>query len=113
MAEVRAIRDAEPEIGAAVLLEIATLGGARAIGVEDRLGSLDVGKSADLTVFELADNGDPEALIVNRGGRATVRAVMSGGAWRVRDGSLLSTDTKAATVAADAHRRATEALAAG
>jgi len=111
LAEVRAIRDSETQIAASDLLEIATRGGARAIGVDQRLGTLEPGMFADLTVFELAADESPEALIIDRGGRATVRGVMSAGSWRVRDGSLLSADAGAAATATDAHRRATRALA--
>ncbi len=39
------------------LLTAATMGGARAVGLDDRLGSLEPGKRADLAVFDLA--GDP------------------------------------------------------
>lgn len=51
-------------------LELATLGGARAIGVEDRVGSLEVGKAADLAAFDLrcaraAPLHDPEAAAVH------------------------------------------------
>ena len=35
-------------------LELATLGGARALGLESEIGSLDLGKSADLAAFPLA-----------------------------------------------------------
>ncbi len=34
-------------------LNLATIGGARALGIDDRVGSLDVGKDADLAVFSL------------------------------------------------------------
>jgi 5-methylthioadenosine/S-adenosylhomocysteine deaminase len=40
-------------VAAAEILEVATLGGARALGLEAEIGSLDVGKSADLAAFPL------------------------------------------------------------
>ena len=40
-------------IAAVEILEVATLGGARALGLEAEIGSLDVGKSADLAAFPL------------------------------------------------------------
>ena len=46
---------------AADALAMATLGGARALGLEDRIGSLEVGKQADLVAVDL---GQPETLPV-------------------------------------------------
>jgi 5-methylthioadenosine/S-adenosylhomocysteine deaminase len=50
-------------------LELATIGGARALGIDDKVGSLETGKDADLSVFSLAEArvtpvGDVVAAIV-------------------------------------------------
>ena len=113
MAEVRAIRDAEPDLAAEQLLALATTGGARAIGVASRFGALSAGMQADLAVFAV-DGGDaPIEAFVRRAGRATARAVMSEGVWRVRDGALLEPDASAAARAADAAARSRAALVCG
>ena len=68
MAEVRALASAEPELSAETLLRIATAGGAEAIGVEDRFGSLAAGMQADLAVFAVSGERDPAASHRRRGG---------------------------------------------
>jgi 5-methylthioadenosine/S-adenosylhomocysteine deaminase len=102
LAEVREILRAEPELPAAKLLELATATGARAIGVEDRFGALEPGLQADLAIFALQSAENPERELLERGGRQSVRAVMSGGEWRVREGGLLRRDPAAARRAASA-----------
>ena len=84
-------------IPARTALELATLGGARALGLDDRVGSLTAGKDADLAAFELSDVGDQpiydleEALVFARGGRAA-KLVTVAGDIRVRDGCLVADD---------------------
>jgi cytosine/adenosine deaminase-related metal-dependent hydrolase len=110
MAEVRAIAAAEPEIGAEQLLALATSGGAQAIGVEDRFGSLAPGLQADLAAFTIAATSDPVSAVVRHAGSSTATAVMSAGIWRVRDGRLSCSDREAAEQAADARERSLQAL---
>jgi cytosine/adenosine deaminase-related metal-dependent hydrolase len=111
LGEVRALHRSEPAIPYATLVAMATTSGARAIGVSDRLGELTAGYQADLAVFALGETADPERALVERGGTATLRAVASGGAWRVREGELVAHDARAAERAGDAERASRDALA--
>ncbi len=111
MSEVRALRRAEPQIDPATLLEIATLGGARAIGADDRLGAISPGMLADLAVFSVDGGDDPLEAVVRSAGGKTLVAVMSSGIWRVRDARLMVRDSRAAARARDAHARSVAALA--
>jgi 5-methylthioadenosine/S-adenosylhomocysteine deaminase len=56
-------------LGAAEALELATLGGARALGLDSEIGSLGVGKRADLAIISLAETSfvpweDPATAVV-------------------------------------------------
>jgi cytosine/adenosine deaminase-related metal-dependent hydrolase len=74
-------------------LELATLGGARVLGLDDRIGTLEVGKDADLAAFSLdVERGVPlhapegAALYALRGGDAAFVAVA--GRVLVKDGAV-------------------------
>lgn len=76
-------------------ITLATLGGARALGLADRIGSLEVGKDADLAAFPLpAGFGDanPEAAAVFALGGTPARLVTVAGTLRAVDGRVLTGD---------------------
>lgn len=112
MEEVRVVASMEPAMTSAALLHMATQGGADAIGVGDRFGSLEAGKLADLAVFSADGGDDPAAQLIRGAGVSTARAVMSSGRWRVWDGRLVASDTAAWKRAQDARSRAADALSA-
>ena len=80
----------KPRLGADALpagqvLEFATLGGARALGLERDIGSIAPGKRADLVVLDLRDphlhpaTGDPVSLVVYAARASDVRDVFVDG----------------------------------
>jgi 5-methylthioadenosine/S-adenosylhomocysteine deaminase len=74
-------------------LRAATLGGARALGLAQRIGSIEPGKRADLAAValrgpELEPCYDPVSHLVYAAGREHVTHVWVDGALRVRDGAL-------------------------
>jgi cytosine/adenosine deaminase-related metal-dependent hydrolase len=93
---------------AAQVLEMATLAGARAMGLADEIGSLEVGKQADLAVVDLGglhtwpSGGDVVSALVYGARAADVVLTMVGGRILYRDGELLTMDQ--ATVQQDAAR---------
>lgn len=92
------LRSGVPDsLPAAEALELATHGGARALGLGDRIGTLEVGKAADLTVFPLTDDlhpiYDPAVTLVHvLAGRAQASWVLVDGHVLVRNGQVLSED---------------------
>jgi 5-methylthioadenosine/S-adenosylhomocysteine deaminase len=79
------------------VLRMSTLGGARALGLEDEIGSIEVGKRADLVVLDLdrpetVPWSDPYSAIVYAAGAASVRDVIVDGRVLKRDGAVLSVD---------------------
>jgi cytosine/adenosine deaminase-related metal-dependent hydrolase len=78
---------------AAQLLELATLGSARALGLDAEIGTLDVGKSADLAAFPLPERlapvYDPVSSLVFAGVGGTATFVMVAGRTLVRQSRLV------------------------
>ncbi len=72
------------ELTASDALEMATMGGARCLGLEDQLGSIEAGKLADFIVVDLTGPGlnpvyDPVETIVYSAGRGNVAATFLAG----------------------------------
>ena len=80
------------------VLELATIDGARALGIDDEVGSLEVGKSADLVVMNLDDDpgcgpgGDVFARIVYSAQKHNIRHVFASGRQLVDGGKLVGVD---------------------
>ena len=81
-------------------LACATLGGARALGMQDRLGSISPGKLADLTAVDLSATDlapcyDPVSHLVYACGREQVTDVWVGGQRRLANRTLTGLDETA------------------
>jgi 5-methylthioadenosine/S-adenosylhomocysteine deaminase len=89
-------RRAQP-ISSRELVRMATIEGARALGIDHEIGSLEPGKSADIIAIDLSSAGysetpDPETLLVYSGSGRDVRHVWVAGEQLVRDRHLLRRD---------------------
>ena len=87
-------------VPAATALEMATIGGARALSLDDRIGSIVAGKEADLIAVdmgELADAPvyDPISHLVHVTSRERVTDVWIGGERIVRERRLTTVDVAA------------------
>lgn len=79
------------------MLEWATMGSARALGISDEVGSLEVGKKADLFIINtmrphLVPNHRIVSAFIHNGQADDIEAVMVDGNWLMRDGKLLTID---------------------
>jgi cytosine/adenosine deaminase-related metal-dependent hydrolase len=86
---------------AATALELATLGGARVLGLDDEVGSLVPGKWADLTMVSLEGSPfepveDPAAAVVLGGSPDRVAATLVAGETRYRRGTSAWPDSRRA-----------------
>ncbi|MFC3283323.1 amidohydrolase family protein [Litchfieldella rifensis] len=76
-------------------LEWITLGGARALGLEERIGSLTPGKQADLVLLDtrplnMQPLSDPVSAVIMQASLANVDSVMVAGEFHKRNGRLLA-----------------------
>ncbi|MBL0041823.1 MAG: TRZ/ATZ family hydrolase [Xanthomonadales bacterium] len=92
-------------LDAASALYMATMGGARALGWDERIGSIEVGKDADLTLIALDEFDalpvyNPISQIVYAGNRRDVRDVWVRGERKLDGGRLTGFDTEQLTATA-------------
>lgn len=91
-------------------LEMATLGGARALGMEAQVGSLETGKQADLVAVDLGAPRfqpvyDPVSALVHTQAGSAVSHVWVGGRPLLADGALTHMDITAVLEAAGSWRQ--------
>ena len=91
------VADDATALPARTILRLATLNGARALGLEDEIGSLRPGKSADAVCVELRDANttpvlDPLSQLVYAAGREHVTDVWVAGEHVVEDGAMARMD---------------------
>ncbi|AFM25870.1 amidohydrolase [Desulfomonile tiedjei] len=85
-------------LDAATALRMATIGGAEALGLDDRIGSLEPGKFADIIVIDLNRPHlmpvfDPVSHLVYSAKGSDVRDVLVNGKFVVRNGTIMTVDT--------------------
>lgn len=93
------------------VVELATIGGARALKLEDLVGSLEVGKQADLVVVQGTSWGavpsfDPYSTLVYGLNGSAVRTVVVAGRVLLDEGRLQTVDTEAVLARARDYQRA-------
>ena len=87
-------------LNAASVLKMATIDGAHAIGLADHIGSLEIGKQADIVILDtraanLTPMYHPESHIVYAAGSGDVRHVLVAGKLVVKERRLLTIDIEA------------------
>ncbi|MFN8446117.1 MAG: amidohydrolase family protein [Caldilineaceae bacterium] len=102
LGKLMSFREGQPgAVAAREIVEMATLGGARALGLEEKIGSLEVGKSADLITLDLDNIGwgpragqDLYTALVYAINGLAVQDVMVEGDWLLRDTKWTTLDYK-------------------
>ncbi len=106
------LRGGPASLPAVEAFELATLGGARALGLDAEIGSLEVGKWADLVILDLraahaaAAADDVYTQLVFSARASDVRTVLVAGRLLVEKGRLLELDVVETLRDADRHRQA-------
>lgn len=88
------VRHGATAVDAWTVLALATREGARALHLSEAVGTLEIGKAADIVVVDVSHwsclpDGDPASQIVYGSGAAQVRHVLVDGRLVVRDGALV------------------------
>ncbi len=103
-------------VDAESVLEMGTLNGARAMGRLDEIGSLEVGKQADLVIIDTSslhltpfETQNPVSALIYAGQGSDVESVMIGGRWVVWKRELQTLDEE--KVKAEARTHATQVYA--
>lgn len=96
----KGVADAPAALPAYTALRMATLNGARALGIDAETGSLETGKSADMVALDLRDPDtqpvyNPVSQVVYAAGRDQVRQVWVAGRQLIRDGEPTTLDSVA------------------
>lgn len=89
----KGVNELPTALPASTSLKMATYNGAKAMGLADSIGSLEIGKFADIVALEIDQLGsaptyDPIAQIVYNGHRDQIRGVWVAGRQLVKDGKL-------------------------
>ncbi|WP_454254969.1 TRZ/ATZ family hydrolase [Pseudomonas sp. Marseille-Q8238] len=93
----KAVAGSATALNAHSALRMATLNGARALGLDEQIGSLELGKLADLVAFDLSGLAqqpiyDPVSQLIYAGGRSCVQHVWVGGKQLLDQGRLTRLD---------------------
>lgn len=95
------VRRGPTAMDAKTVLRMATIGGAKVLGMESRIGSIEPGKLADLQLLDLEDyhvypsyGADPYSRVVYAATRGDVDTVIVDGRIVVRDKTVLSVDRR-------------------
>ncbi len=110
------MRDGADALPAAQAFELATLGGARALGLDDQIGSVEPGKWADLAILDLetphaAGPDDVYTRLVFSARADDVRTVLVAGRVLVDEGRATSLDVEAVVTEAERQQKALVARA--